>query len=431
MICHWARGCIQWRPLLRHGQVKLSDRRTLEPALLPQRERGGVSALGRVSRIAACIGVILLVACQPSTASSPPAALGAAPPAIAQEWGQIVDAARAEGEVNIYGGISGGMREALIPPFERAYPGVKVNGTFAPSNDLVPRIVAEREARKFIPDVIIGPATQAVFILKPGGAVAPLEPAFLHPEVTDLSLWYQNRRFWVDAAPPFTTLAFQGYVGGTITYNTQQVDPREFTSYHDLLNPKWRGKIVANDIRRPGQGGTQVRFILRSPELGARFLDRLFGEMDVTLSTDHRQMIDWIAQGRFLIGLWISTTQTKTAVDLGLPLAEIPGDQLREGAPISIGGGTVNLADSAPHPNAAKLFINWLLSREGQIAWQENVQQPSLRLDVPRGDLDPTSIPKPGVSYVNGGTEEFFATSTDDVGVIVNTALERSRRQPQ
>ncbi|MBM2810962.1 MAG: ABC-type Fe3+ transport system periplasmic component [Chloroflexi bacterium] len=381
--------------------------------------------MGHSGRALSLVLLFLAVACSAPTAAPAPAA--SMPAAGGDDWSSVVDAARREGEVNIYGGISGGMREAIIAPFEKAYPGIKLNGTFGPSNDIVPRIVAEREARKFIPDVIVGPATQAVFILKPAGAVAPLEPAFLLPEVTDLSLWYQNRRWWVDANPPFTTLAFQGYVGTTISYNTHLVDPKEFTSFKDLLNPKWKGKIVSNDIRLAGQGGTQIRFMFNHPDLGVDFIDRLFGEQGVTFSTDHRQMIDWIAQGRYPIGLFVSSTQLKSAADLGLPVAEVVGDALREGAPISIGGGTINLADTAPHPNAARVFINWLLSREGQLSWQENVQQPSLRLDIARTGADPAAVPKPGVKYVDGGTEEFFSTSTEEIAVIVNAAMERSK----
>ncbi|MBM2811332.1 MAG: ABC-type Fe3+ transport system periplasmic component [Chloroflexi bacterium] len=391
----------------------------------------------RLRFVARVVGVLtagLLIACQPSPTASPPARSssatgGAATSPQMQQWEQVVAAARQEGELTLYGAISGGIREALIEPFEKAYPGIKVNGTFAPANDLVPRILAERDARKYIPDVIVGPASQAVLLLKPVGAVAPLEPAFLHPEVTDLSLWYQNRRWWVDSSEPYTTMAFQAYVGTTITYNSQMVDPREFTSFADLLNPKWRGKIVSNDIRRPGQGSVQVRYVYGHPDLGPAFLNRLFSEMDVTLSTDHRQMVDWIAQGRYPIGLWISSTQMKAAMELGLPVGEIPGDQLREGAPISIGGGTINLAGDAPHPNAARVFINWLLSKDGQDSWQEHVQQPSLRLDVSRAGLDPTGIPKPGVQYADGGTEEYLArVPSEDITAIVEQGLARATR---
>jgi iron(III) transport system substrate-binding protein len=370
----------------------------------------------------------LLAACQ-QPAPAPPAAASASTSSRPAAWDQLVAEARQEGQVNVYLGISAGAREALTGPFEKAFPGLKVNVTAGPSTDMVARLLAEREARKYIADVIVGPATQSTNTLKPAGAVAPLEPALILPEALDTSLWLENRLWWIDAAPPITTLRYQGYVGTSITYNPTVVDPREFRSFTDLLDPRWKGKIVSNDVRRPGQGGVQLRFIWRHPELGPAFLTRLFSEMDLQLSADHRQMTDWIGQGRYPIGLWISSTQVKTAAEQGLPVEEIPGDQLREGAPVSVGGGTVNLADSPPHPSAARVFVNWLLSREGQMAWQENVKQPSLRLDVPKDKLDPTGVPKPGVKYVDGGTEEFFlSVSADEITTLITRALEQSKR---
>jgi ABC-type Fe3+ transport system substrate-binding protein len=369
----------------------------------------------------------LLAACQ-QPAPAPSAAASASPSARPAGWDQLVEAARQEGQVNVYLGISAGAREALTGPFEKAFPGLKVQVTAGPSSDMVARLLAEREARKFLADVIVGPATQSTSSLKPVGAIAPLEPALVLPDVLDTSLWLENRLWWLDAAAPYTTLRFQGYVGTTVSYNTTVVDPKQFRSYWDLLDPRWKGKIVSNDIRRPGQGGVQLRFIWRHPELGPTFLTRLFSEQDVQLSADHRQMVDWIAQGQYPLGLWVSSTQVKAGAEQGLPLDEMAGELFREGAPISVGGGTVNLADSPPHPNAARVFINWLLSRDGQLAWQENVKQPSLRLDLPKDKLDSTGLPKPGVQYVDGGTEEFFLSVTpEEISTLVARALENKR----
>jgi ABC-type Fe3+ transport system substrate-binding protein len=152
----------------------------------------------------------------------------------------------------------------------------------------------------------------------------------------------------------------------------------------------------------------------------------------VLFSSDQRQMIDWLAQGRYLLGLWVSSTQLKVAVDQGLPVAELPGLTFKEGAPVGAGGGTVNICADAPHPNAAKVFINWLLSRDGQINWQETVQQPSLRQDIPRGDLEPEIIPLQDKPHTDGGTEEFFTRiSDDDIRAVVLRALEsREGRTP-
>ena len=66
-----------------------------------------------------------------------------------------------------------------------------------------------------------------------------------------------------------------------------------------------------------------------------------------------------------------------------------------------MGGGSCCLAvmNKAPHPNATKLFVNWVLSREGQIAWQKYTEVNSLRVDIPKTDLPPDDVPQKGVNY--------------------------------
>jgi ABC-type Fe3+ transport system substrate-binding protein len=66
---------------------------------------------------------------------------------------------------------------------------------------------------------------------------------------------------------------------------------------------------------------------------------------------------------------------------------------------ITAGFGSVMLMNRAPHPNAAAVFINWLLGRDGQTTWTKAVNQPSHRTDVPSDHLPAYLTPKPGVSY--------------------------------
>lgn len=400
---------------------------------LGQIERGAETGTPRVSRRAFIRGLglsggaVLLAACQAPAGSRPVAGPADEISEKPAGWDQLVEAATREGEVGLYLAIPA-ARDVLPGPFERAYPGVKVNQTIAPNIELVSRIVAERQARKHLADVIIGPASQSVLVLKPSGALDPLKPALLLPEVRDESKWLEGRHWWIDDAEPMTTLSFQGYVAPSVSYNTQLVDPGEITSFYDLLNPKWRGRIVSNDIRRPGSGATQVRFIWHHPELGRRYLERLFSEMDIQIGSDQRQMIDWVGEGRYPIGLWLSSTQLRIAQEAGLPVKDLTGNAFKEGAGITQGGGTINLAESAPHPNAARLFINWFLSREGQLLWQRDVENPSLRIDIPKDGLDPGIVPQPGVKYVDTTTEAFTASvSNDDIRDVVTAALESRR----
>jgi len=94
----------------------------------------------------------------------------------------------------------------------------------------------------------------------------------------------------------------------------------------------------------------------------------------------------------------------------GAPIAY--GIPFVEGTYLSAGSGLA-LLSKAPHPNAAKIFINWFLSREGQIAMSPEGMQSS-RLDVPTDNQDPSMVRQPGVKYYLGSdTEEWVARDTE------------------
>ena len=220
----------------------------------------------------------------------------------------------------------------------------------------------------------------------------------------DQSKWWRGQHRYIDPEGSYI-FAYTGNVGGggIIHYNTKLVGPREFKSYWDILDPKWKGKIVVRDIRRPGPGSGQTRFLWNNPEIGPEFVRRLYSEMNITLSRDRRQPVDWLARGKFSLSLFSSGVGD--AKLQGLPVDTIPPHVLKEGDPVSVGLGTLSLVKQAPHPNAAKVFINWLLSREGQIALQKAQNTPetaveSLREDIPKDAVREGHRRKKGAKYV-------------------------------
>ena len=84
--------------------------------------------------------------------------------------------------------------------------------------------------------------------------------------------------------------------------------------------------------------------------------------------------------------------------------------------------------DRARHPNAATLFVNWLLSKEGQIRWQETQALPSLRVDISKKGLSPIDVPKVGAKYVNGGTE-VYSRLTPKIRALVTRAMSKAKRR--
>ena len=121
---------------------------------------------------------------------------------------------------------------------------------------------------------------------------------------------------------------------------------------------------------------------------------RLFGGMEITASRDRRQITDWSAKGKFAIALAPQTSTLNVAKAQGLPVDWFVPGHFKESVAISGGRAHIAVVNRSPHPNAAKLFVNWFLSREGQLAVQYiSAKQPegvdSRRIDIPKGMIPP------------------------------------------
>ena len=399
----------------------------------PKRSR----ALNR-SALLAVVTLLAATACQAPAPSSAPAATspsaGAGGGAAAERarqpagWDELVAAARQEGRVTVYGPPGQEYRAVLVDGFQRAYPGITVDAIFINPTERLSRLAAERAAGRYLADVWIGGTNPAVTEVKEAKYSAPLQPALMLPEVVDPAGWLDGHLWWADSAEPYTNLMFQGSSQAFVAINTRLVGADELTSYWDLLAPKWKGKIVANDIRRPGPGGVPTRFIYKSPDLGPTFLTRLFSETDVMLTADPRQLVDWLAQGTYAIGIFMAGRDILVGARQGLPIDVVPPERFKEGSSLGPGNGSMVLLDQAPHPNAAKLYVNWLLSRDGQRVWQEAIEEPSLRVDIPKDGLAPSAVPKPGLTYVNAAGEEYARLASDVIIGLVNQALAQAGR---
>lgn len=324
------------------------------------------------------------------------AAVNAAQTDWKKDWEQTLAAAKKEGQVNIY--IY--RYERLLQDFKREYPGITVQAVTGRGSEMSNRIMAERRAGKFIADVYSGGTNSLFNTLYKGKALDPLKPLLVLPEVTDTSKWYGNEHRYADPEGKYI-FAFIGSASSSqLSYNTNLVNPKEFKSYTDLINPKWKGKIVALDPRDTGLGAT-MQFYFYSPQIGPEYMKKFFGGMDNTYAKNWQQMTNWLAQGKFAICMGCKDSQR--AKNQGLPVDDFDTTHWKEGSSFSAGGGSLAYMNQAPHPNAAKVFINWFLSRKGQIALQKlgDVDDPanSRRIDIPKDDIPPDNRLQPGVKY--------------------------------
>ena len=313
-----------------------------------------------------------------------------------KDWEQTLAAARKEGQVNVY--IY--RYEGLLQDFKREFPGINIVAVTGRGNEMTNRIMAERRAGKFIADIYSGGTNSLYNTLYKGKALDPLKPLLILPEVTDLTKWWGNEHRYADPEGKYIFAFIGSPSNAQLAYNTKMVDPKEFKSYWDVTNPKWRGKIVSLDPRDTGLGAT-MQFFYYSPEIGPEFLKKFFGGMDITYAKNFRQMTDWLAAGKFAICM--GCKDSARAKNQGLPVDDLDANRWKEGSSFSAGGGSVSYMNQAPHPNAAKVFLNWFLSRKGQIALQKlgDVDDPanSRRIDIPKDDIPPDNRMQPGLKY--------------------------------
>ena len=243
------------------------------------------------------------------------------------EWEKTVKAAEQEGQLSFY---SNGGTDGTLVDFQKRFPNIKVVLAPGRGGQVVLRLMAERRGGKYIADVIKVGTGSAVSIYRSRPvSMQPMDSSFVLPEVTDKSKWWQGKHHYVDPEGKYIFSPCISQHIDLVSYNTELVKPTEIHSYWDILNPRWKGKIVSLDPRSSGgrEGG---RLIYYHPELGPQFFKRLLTETDIALSQDPRQAVDWLAQGKFAFLLLTSPRELMTAKEKGLPVNILDPRNLKE-----------------------------------------------------------------------------------------------------
>ncbi|MSQ27379.1 MAG: ABC transporter substrate-binding protein [Dehalococcoidia bacterium] len=322
------------------------------------------------------------MACAPSAAPAPAAPAAAPAPAAAKaawegEWEKLVEAAKKEGKLAVFTLSGAGYRSAL-GEFEKMF-GITVEHQAENSSSVwVPKMQKEREAGLYSFDILVVPPNSALIRLKPSGAFDPIRPLIFRPDVLDDKVWpdgFDNQ--FMDAGK---SLAF-GHsmeINHNVAIDTNQVQPDEIKSIQDLLNPKWKGKMVIADAR---SGATWlsmqvVRSRVPNPD---DYIKRLLVDQQPMFIRDDRQRAETVVRSRNPIVLGIVYATMKEFNDAGVAnhvkFLDLPDMDYA----VSY---TALLYNKAPHPNAAKLFINWFLTKEGQTIWSKAIPLNSARADV-------------------------------------------------
>ncbi len=331
-----------------------------------------------------------------------------------QTWEQVLAAARKEGKVSVIGPQGTETRDALSLAFQKKYPDIKVELQSMSGSQVGPRLIAELAAGRNSTDVLVLGTTTVLEALLPAKAVVPVKPWLSGPNTQDPSKWRGGKLTFSDEAQSYN-LVFSQYVKAPFIYNSQLVSAADFKSYKDLLDPKWQGKIALRDPTIAGGSmGTATLWYIHA-DLGKDFMRKLFALKDLAIPRDDRQILDFCARGKYTIAIGPSDVLTNQFIERGLPLRHLKPETLKEGSYITTGNGSMAIPRSAPHPNALRVYADFLLSPEGQLAWSKAAGFASLRRDVSKDHVLDVLVPKEGTPYVDLSAEKYISSRVEVV----------------
>ncbi|SRR5581483_9530997 len=323
-----------------------------------------------------------------------------------KDWDALVAAAEKEGQLSIAGPPGDTYRSALIGWFQKKFPKIRVEYNGASGRDQVPRLARERQSGVFNWDIYIGGPTSPLGALKPIGAFDPLPPELILPEATDNAKWHDGFRSGFMDVEEKLYYAFDGTTSDVLYVNADIVAPSEIKAYKDLADSKWAGKIVWEDPRQEGSGLNSA--LLYKLTYGEAFIRKLLAEQKIIFTRDRRQLTEWIVRGRYPLAVSLPSDQLKIFLEKGIGKNVKQVEDAHFIQSINPGFGAFGILNRRPHPNAAKLYANLLLSVEGQTSWaKQSGGRNSRRSDVPIGD--PEAALKPGIKYIQSQTEKMVA----------------------
>ena len=321
-----------------------------------------------------------------------------------KQWNQILEAAKKEGSVSVATSPDEVMRE-IAAKFKARF-GITVEHLAGRSTETIARVRRERAAGISSVDIFMSGIENMVWELYPEKFIDPLKPVLLLPEVTDGSKWRKRKVPFVDPEEKFVVQPFSS-VSEILFINTDYAKREEVRSGRDLLNPKWRGKISTDDPTVTGSGLTRASIFYS--QLGEDFVKKLYVDQNPVRSRDRRQYIDWLARGTYPICLSCREYDMRALLKEGFPLLEIfELSDIRTW--VAPGPWNIALANKAPHVNAAAVFANWMLSKEGLEIYSRGAGSVTVRNDMDESFLRREIIPRPGVNYFDTGDWKWTAT---------------------
>jgi iron(III) transport system substrate-binding protein len=333
------------------------------------------------------------------------------------QWQSTIAAAEQEGTVVVDTVSDQAWQEFVAKEFPAAFPKIRLEATRLSPPDFVARVRIERAAGKYLWDVAAaGP--NPMYALYKDGAVDPILPELILPEAKDETAWGGWNEALIDT-PHRYVFSMSSYISSPF-YNAAFVPPEKVQQlgFKVLLDPAYKGKIAWQEPTIPGSGHSfalDLREHLGDDGFKQLILDQhvIFDRNMQTVVEDMARGIVWFTIGPATRSLIAPYVQAGAGVKTDL---HIIGNQ-PDRSHLTDGGNTISVMNQRPHPNAALVFVNWILQKDVQSRLAKAMDEDSRRNDIP-----PVSSPDearlPGAKYLAPPREEEAAALEDAVGYI-------------
>ena len=289
---------------------------------------------------------------------------GTAMSACADE-ASVIEGAKREAKLVIYTGVERAAAQVLVNAFKSKYPFIAAETVRASSSKLATRLDAELEANRVGGDVIEFSLLYLTTSLQQRGELLQYDS----PEYAKYPRQYSAPGYW----------AASGVSNIIVLLNTRKIDEANIPqSWWDLAKPFWKDKLTIDNLEVSGTGYNWLTAIVNDASLGWRFIEAL-GKNRPGIERGHAGMAQKVAAGEYAGAAEMSDFHLKNLRDAA---AAVPlrGVWPSEGVPSE--PWTSAILKRAPHPNAARLFLDFLLSREGQSLYVQTMGWVSARPDV-------------------------------------------------
>ena len=291
------------------------------------------------------------------------------PTAADLAWQMVVNSIRQEGKVTIYSySMTGDVGLAVSQAFSKKY-GISLDIITGRGSQMAERIKTEQLTKSMTADLMDANPTQLMYIKELGSTLSARDL----PEIQDKNAWQVD---------PFVAdkdghILVHSLLTHTVFVNTKLVPATEEPkTIAELGGPKWKGKLIAMDPTF--SSGT---YILLGTLLRLKYIDeatvRAIGRNDLKLAVNAQTSAAEVARGERALELGNAIISYAPMMNEGAPVKAIA---MQEGTIAS--GNAIAVIKNGPHPNAAKVFLNWLLSQEGQTVFIKALALSSPRKDV-------------------------------------------------